>query len=320
MAWFLCFVIDRFVPVCELQGDQARANFYRLQSKKLADAANTSGWDGGWYLRGFYDDGDELGGKNSDECQIDLNAQTWAGISCAGEAEKFSQGMDAVLNELIDPEHQLIKLLAPPFQKSAKDPGYIKGYPPGVRENGGQYNHAAVWAAWAIAQTGDADTLLQWCQWMNPVYRAADKDSADHYRIEPYVMAGDISAGSANAGRGGWSWYSGSAAWYYRLIIEQLLGLKWSADGLHLAPCVPADWPEFQVRLRYGEATYTITVEQPAYLQPGKMEIVLADEILRDDGITWDKLGQYHEITVRPRQKEAGQLPKEAVKTASNPG
>jgi cyclic beta-1,2-glucan synthetase len=319
MAWFLCFVIARFAPVCERQGDPERANYYRQRSKELADAANTSGWDGDWYLRGFYDDGDKLGGMQSDECRIDLNAQTWAGISGAGQPEKFQQGMKAVLNELVDPDHQLIKLLAPPFQKSAKDPGYIKGYPPGMRENGGQYNHAAVWAAWAVAQTGDADTLLQWCQWMNPVYRSADKKAADHYRIEPYVMPGDISAGSANAGRGGWSWYSGSAAWYYRLVVEQLLGLKWSAEGLQLTPCVPADWPGFQVRLRHRDTTYTITVERPAALQPGNIELVVNDETLTDADISWANDGRHHAITLRPRQKEAAKRKKNAVENSPNP-
>jgi cyclic beta-1,2-glucan synthetase len=313
MAWFLCFVLDHFAPVCERQGDPERADYYRLRSKKLARAANENGWDGSWYLRGFYDDGDELGGKESDECKIDLNAQTWAGISGAGDPEKFRQGMHAILNKLVDPEHELIKLLSPPFQKTAKDPGYIKGYPPGVRENGGQYNHAAVWAAWAMAQTGDADTLLQWCQWMNPVYRAADKKSADLYRIEPYVMAGDISAGSANAGRGGWSWYSGSAAWYYRLIVEQLLGLKWSADGLHLAPCVPADWPEFRLRLQHRDTTYAITVSQPALLQSGNTEVLVAGETRLDNGFAWANDGQHHKIIVRPPQKQRCASKKAAV-------
>jgi len=213
--------------------------------------------------------------------------------------------MQAVEQELVDPDHRLIKLLAPPFEKSVKDPGYIKGYPPGARENGGQYTHAAVWAAWAMTRTGHPDRALQWCQWLNPLYRSTDRHTADRYRIEPYVMPGDISAGKNNAGRGGWSWYSGSAAWYYRLIVEKLLGLQWSADGFRLTPCLPADWPDFRLQLKRGDTTYTLIAEQPGQLQPGKIKVEGAGKDLTEDLIAWVDDDCHHEITLRPRQKKS---------------
>jgi len=300
MAWFLCFVCDHFAPLCEQRGDVERARFYTERTRELAQATEKNAWDGHWYLRGFYDDGDILGGAASNECQIDLNAQTWAVISGAARPDRIAQAMQAVQQELIDPYHQLIKLLAPPFEKSVKNPGYIKGYPAGARENGGQYTHAAVWAAWGMARMGHVEKALQWCQWLNPIYRATDRNTADRYRIEPYVMPGDIYAGKNNAGRGGWSWYSGAAPWYYRLIIEQMLGLQWSADGFRITPCLPTDWPEIRLQLTRDITTYTLIIEQPGLLQPGEIEKESVDADLSDDFINWIDDDCHHEITFRP--------------------
>lgn len=263
MAWFLIIVCRRFAPLCRQMDDNGRADHYETIAADLLRHTQTTAFADKWYLRGYFDDGTPLGAPGDAESAIDLNAQTWAILADADDPNVLP-AMQAVDEHLIDTEHRLIKLLAPPFEKTAHDPGYIRSYPPGVRENGGQYTHAAVWAAWAATVMGDQERAMRWFEWLNPLKRGRSEEEIQHYRLEPYVTAGDIYGVGSLAGRGGWSWYTGSASWLYRLAIRQLLGLQRKGQQLFVRPCLPDSWPLFEATLRYEEATYDLRVHHPA--------------------------------------------------------
>jgi cyclic beta-1,2-glucan synthetase len=276
--------------------DDGRADHYQNVAAELLQRTQESAWAGEWYLRGYFDDGAPLGAPGDDESEIDLNAQTWAILADSSDPNA-DQAMQAVDEKLVDTEHRLIKLLAPPFEKTAQNPGYIKSYPPGVRENGGQYTHAAVWAAWAAVEMGDKDKAMLWFEWLNPLKRASTDEEIKHYRLEPYVTPGDIYGVDAFAGRGGWSWYSGSAAWLYRLAIRQLLGLQRRGDRLFVRPCLPASWTVFQATLRYRDAEHQLFVHDPADIQRDELFIVKDGSLIDAQSITLEKIGQ-HEYEV----------------------
>lgn len=265
MAWFLIIVCRRFAPYCRQMEEDDRADYYERIAAELLHRTQKSAWAGQWYLRGYFDDGTPLGAPGNDEAEIDLNAQTWA-VLADSEDPQAKKAMLAAADKLMDSEHRLIKLLAPPFDKSEPDPGYIRSYPRGVRENGGQYSHAAVWAPWAAVELGNAEDAMRWFQWLNPLNRAQTDEEIDHYRLEPYVMAGDIYGVDALAGRGGWSWYTGSAAWLYRLAIHKLLGLQRRGNRLFIHPCLPESWPQFKATLKYKDAEYQLQVHDPAMM------------------------------------------------------
>jgi cellobiose phosphorylase len=218
------------------------------------------GWDGEWYRRAYFDDGSPLGSAGNAECRIDSIAQSWSVISGAGGAERSRAAMEALDRHLVRREEGLVKLLDPPFDKSAANPGYIKGYVPGIRENGGQYTHAAIWAAMAFAELGDHRRAWELFSMINPVNHAKSAAAVATYKVEPYVMAADVYAVAPHIGRGGWTWYTGSAGWMYRLALESLLGLRLEGDKLRLAPCLPAHWPGFKLRYRYRDTVYRISV------------------------------------------------------------
>jgi cellobiose phosphorylase len=241
-----------------------------------------NGWDGEWYRRAYFDDGSPLGSASNPECRIDSIAQSWSVLSGAGDADRSRMAMEAVDQRLVRREHGLIQLLDPPFDKSNLNPGYIKGYVPGVRENGGQYTHAAIWAAMAFAALGDSRRAWELLSMIDPIRHAASPEGMELYKVEPYVIAADIYALSPHTGRGGWTWYTGSAGWMYRLILESLLGLKLEGDRLSLVPCLPADWKAFKVRYRYMETIYQITVLQTHAAKDGIA--VKVDGVERDDG------------------------------------
>ena len=249
LAWFLCHVTENFAPLAIARGDIARADTWLNARQGLIQALHTHGWDGEWFRRAFFDNGEALGSSSNAECKIDLIAQAWSVLSGASTDTFMQSAMQSMTQQLIDDEAGLLHLLAPPFQKSANNPGYIQAYPPGVRENGGQYNHAAVWALMAQAQTGDASAAWESFKAISPAHRSQDPKRGPLYELEPYVTAGDIYGAAPYAGRGGWSWYSGSAAWLYRAGLESLLGLKIRQGELTLTPCVPADWRSFDVTL-----------------------------------------------------------------------
>lgn len=296
MAWFLVVVCRRFVPLCQASADPERASRYEKLASDLLARTRDTAWAGEWYLRGYFDDGTPLGAPGDAECEIDLNAQTWAVMADPSHPDS-RHAMDAAGEKLLDPEHRLIRLLTPPFERNRHDPGYIMSYPPGVRENGGQYTHAAVWAAWAAVELGDADAAMRYFQWLNPFNRCRDEDEMQRYRLEPYVTPGDIYSVGELSGRGGWSWYTGSAAWLYRLALRRLLGLQRQGDRLYVRPCLPASWPEFQASLRQDEAQLRIRVHQPSEIREDALYLLVDGSPVDARWIALDVSGE-HELQV----------------------
>jgi cyclic beta-1,2-glucan synthetase len=226
-------------------------------------AIETYGWDGAWYRRGTYDDGTILGSSASDECQIDSIAQSWAVLSGAAPLDRATTAMASFTQRLVRRDPGMALLFTPPFGRTPLDPGYIKGYPPGLRENGGQYSHAAMWAILAQARLGNGDAAGDLFALLNPINHAASPAEAERYKVEPYVVAADVYSTAPHEGRGGWTWYTGSAGWMYRAGIEGLLGLTRRATTLHLNPCFPADWPRLSATVRHNGAQYDITILNP---------------------------------------------------------
>jgi len=263
LGFFLHVVLSGFAPLCEARGDQGRADRYRSEAARLAAMLERT-WDGEWYLRGYYDDGTPLGSAQNPECWIDSIAQSWAVLSGAVPARFADRAMDAVRTYLVRRGPRLVLLLTPPFDQSPQDPGYIKGYPPGVRENGGQYTHAAVWLVMALARLGSGDEAVELFHLLNPVNHARTAADLERYKAEPYVVAGDVCAHHAHAGRAGWTWYTGSAAWMYRAGIESILGLRRRGSSFEIDPCIPSSWPEYSIAWRVGRTRYEIAVSNPA--------------------------------------------------------
>jgi cyclic beta-1,2-glucan synthetase len=275
LGWFLYDTLQRFAGVCERRGDGEIAAQFRQKADQYRRDLETSAWDGQWYLRAFYDDGSPLGSATRQECQIDSIAQSWGVLSEAAEPQRERQAMQSVLDRLVDWDERLLLLFTPPFNRTSRNPGYIKGYLPGIRENGGQYTHASIWAAWAMADLGDGDTAGRLFELLNPVVHAQDPGHLQKYRVEPYVIAADIYSVPPHKGRGGWTWYTGSAGWMYRLGVERLLGLKLEGARLRFDPCIPKDWKEYQVTFKHCGSTYEIRVENPQGVNQGVMRVEL---------------------------------------------
>ena len=281
LGFFLYEVLTRFTEVARGHGDSRFAEHCHWEAARVRQHIEQHGWDGAWYRRAYFDDGSPLGSADNPECRIDSIAQSWSVLSGAGDAGRSRMAMAAVDQRLVHRDHALIQLLDPPFDKSDLNPGYIKGYVPGVRENGGQYTHAAIWAAMAFAALGDSRRAWELLAMINPVNHAASPAAVANYGVEPYVVAADVYALAPHIGRGGWTWYTGSAGWMYRLIVESLLGLRLEVDKLRFAPCLPADWKEFKVHYRYRETVYHIAVLQTADAHAGMT--VTVDGMERDD-------------------------------------
>jgi len=252
----------RFSGVARAQGDIAFADRCEAEATRVKHDIEQHGWDGEWYRRAYFDDGTPLGSRENSECMIDSISQSWSVLSGAADDTRARQAMAALDEHLVSRRDRLIKLLNPPFDRSPLNPGYIKGYVPGVRENGGQYTHSAIWAVMAFAELRDAARAWELFSLINPVAHAADRRGTAIYKVEPYVVAADIYAVTPHTGRGGWTWYTGSAGWMYRLILESLLGLQRSADLLSFAPCLPATWESIRIDYRYRTTTYQITIVQ----------------------------------------------------------
>jgi len=272
LGFFLYEVLGQFSTLARLHGDSAFADVCAAKRTRLRGNIERHGWDGGWYRRAWFDDGTPLGSADNAECRIDSISQSWAVLSGAGRIERTRMAMEAVDERLVRREHALIQLLDPPFDKSDLDPGYIKGYVPGVRENGGQYTHAAIWAAMAFAALGDRQRAWELATMINPANHAKSPEAMAIYKVEPYVMAADVYAVAPHTGRGGWTWYTGSAGWMYRLIVESLLGLRLEVDRLHIAPCLPAHWDELKIHYRYRETVYHIAIAQTRTGDDGKSD------------------------------------------------
>jgi cyclic beta-1,2-glucan synthetase len=269
LGWLLYATLTAFAPLAEARGEAARAATWRAHASLLQGSLEREAWDGDWYRRGWYDDGTPLGSAASPECRIDSIVQSWAVISGAAPPDRASRAMAAVERELIRPEDRLALLFAPPFDTAPQDPGYIKGYPPGIRENGGQYTHAALWSVMAFAALGQGDQAARLFSLLNPINHARTRADVHRYKVEPYVVAADVYAVAPHVGRGGWTWYTGSAGWMQRAGVESILGLCLQGEILHLDPCIPRAWPGFEIWLRHGSARYDIWVENPDGVERG---------------------------------------------------
>jgi cyclic beta-1,2-glucan synthetase len=263
LGWLLYATLTAFIPLARARGEAQRVSAWSAHVTALQTALEREAWDGEWYRRGFFDDGTALGSAASLECRIDCIAQSWAVLSGAADPNRAGQAMAAVERELIHPQDGLALLFAPPFDKTPLEPGYIKGYPPGIRENGGQYTHAALWSVMALAELGQGDKAADLLALLNPINHARNRAEMLRYKVEPYVVAADIYAKWPHIGRGGWTWYTGSAGWMQRAGVENLLGVTRHGDSLALDPCIPKGWPGFSITLRHGKARYEITVENP---------------------------------------------------------
>jgi len=264
LAFFLCEVLQRFAEVAELMQDVDFATECRSEAKKLAFNVEQNAWDGQWYRRAYFDDGTPLGSHTNEECQIDSISQSWGVLSGAADPVRVRGAMEQVNQRLVRRDSGIIQLLDPPFDKAGPNPGYIRGYVPGVRENGGQYTHAAIWTAMAFARLGETDRAWELARMINPVQHGGTPEGMARYKVEPYVVTADVYAVAPHVGRGGWSWYTGSSGWMYRLILESLLGLTRTATQITLAPRMPAEWDHFTLTYRHGEGSYVIRVVKSA--------------------------------------------------------
>ena len=260
LGFFLYHVLTQFMELARERGDEIFVARCENETTQLRQNIEQQGWDGAWYRRAYFDDGTPLGSAANSECQIDSIAQSWSVLSGVGALERTQQAMESLDQRLVRRDHALVQLLDPPFDKSPMNPGYIKGYVPGVRENGGQYTHAAIWAAMAFAALGDGRRAWELAGMINPVARTSTAKGMATYKAEPYVIAADVYAVAPHTGRGGWTWYTGSAGWMYRLILESLLGVRLDVDKLHINPCLPEGWKEFTLHYRYRATTYRIVV------------------------------------------------------------
>ncbi len=291
LGFFLGAILEKFIPICEQMKDYELAKKYETIRNDLKRALNTNAWDGRWFKRAFMDDGNVLGSMENEECRIDSIAQSWSVISNMGDNDKKYISMESLENHLIDRENGIIKLLDPPFEKSNLEPGYIKAYLPGVRENGGQYTHGSIWVIIAETMLGFGDKALELYRMINPIEHARTKEASKKYKVEPYVIPADIYGAGNLAGRGGWTWYTGSASWYYKAGIEHILGLKIEKGYLKIEPCIPKEWKEYQMKYKWKDSLYNITVRNPENkntFEQGKSTITLngnkVDNLIKLDG------------------------------------
>ncbi|KAA5535097.1 cyclic beta 1-2 glucan synthetase [Taibaiella lutea] len=302
LAFFFYDVLTHFEEIATGFGDVEFAATCKQQAKTLQSNIEANAWDGEWYLRAWFDNGTALGTSKNDECRIDAIAQSWSVISEAGEETRKEKAMASLDKYLVDRDLKLIKLLEPAFDKSALNPGYIKGYVPGVRENGGQYSHAAIWALMAFAKSGDCNKTYDLFNMIQPINHSLDAAAKDIYKVEPYVMAADVYANESHKGRGGWTWYTGSAGWMYQFILNSLLGLEREADELKFNPCFPDEWPSVEIQYRYGNAHYFITIINNKNQAVSQWE--MDNEKGTGESIRLKDDGKEHRVTMQIRRKK----------------
>ncbi len=275
LGWFLMENYQRFARLCEIQGEEHLAKEMRAEARRLKDIINEVSWDNAWYLRAFYDDGTPLGSHLNEECQIDSLPQSWSVLTDGGTEKRQKVAMESMKERLLREEDQLILLFTPPFDDTNKDPGYIKGYPPGIRENGGQYTHAAIWAVWAMTKLGQGNDAFKAFQILNPINHSLDNAAAREYNVEPYVVAADIYSTPPHVGHGGWTWYTGSSGWLYRLGTEAILGFQLHGDHLIINPCIPQDWDEYEMTYWHEDTQIEIRVKNPDHVSVGVREVMI---------------------------------------------
>jgi cyclic beta-1,2-glucan synthetase len=307
LGWLLYATLASYSQLARERGESARLQRWADRMESLTSALDEAGWDGAWYRRGYYDDGSPLGAANSGECEIDAIAQSWSVISGAGKGNRPSEAMNSLDRRLLDRGAGLALLFAPPFDRSVRNPGYVKGYPPGIRENGGQYSHAAGWTALAFAMAGDGDRALEVLSMINPISRGNSRADLYRYKVEPYVIAADIYSRPPHVGRGGWTWYTGAAGVAHRAAMEGILGIRRRGNRLHVNPTLPRSWPRADVTLTLGASIYVIAIESTA----GEGHGVIAVEFdglslpINDDGIPYIDDGRHHMLKIRLGTKSA---------------
>lgn len=298
LGWFLVENHRRFADLCRLIGESELAEAHIARADALAAQVNQVAWDGEWYLRAYYDDGTPLGSHRNEECQIDSLPQSWAVLSDAAPADRQKQAMESALKYLMQEDGRLIRLFTPPFNETEKDPGYIKGYPPGIRENGGQYTHAAVWSVWAITKLGEGNRALALFQYLNPITHSTDLESANRYGVEPYVVAADVYSMPPYVGQGGWTWYTGASGWLYRLGMEAILGFRLQGDHFMIDPCIPAGWDGFEMTYTHNGSIYRVQVQNPEHVQKGVRRVSLDGNTVSDGRIPIEEDSGGHTVTV----------------------
>jgi cyclic beta-1,2-glucan synthetase len=298
LAWFLITTLRRMAEHADNRHHAEVVARFRQRANDYAAAIDREAWDGAWYRRAFFDDGTPLGSATSDECQIDAIAQSWAVISGAGDPERARRAMQSVGERLVNNDARLIMLLTPPFDRMTHDPGYIKGYLPGVRENGAQYTHGALWTALATALLGDGDRAFTLFEMLNPLSHSRTPSDVERYKTEPYAVCADVYTAAAHVGRGGWTWYTGSASWTYRVAVENILGLTKRGATLRVDPCVPREWKEFAIDYRYGETVHAIAVKNPDGVSRGVVRVELDGREVADGVIALVDDGASHCIVV----------------------
>ncbi len=298
LAWFLVDVLRGMSELCGLQNEERLGEVFARQRITLIERIEATAWDGDWYLRAFFDSGAPLGSARNSEARIDSLPQSWARLTGAGNRDRTMKAMESAWEQLVRPEEGLVLLFDPPFDTSEPSPGYIRGYPPGVRENGGQYTHAALWYAMALARGGDGERAAALLRLLNPVEKTRNLEAVWRYGVEPYVIAADVYRVPGRIGRGGWSWYTGSAAWMYRAWVEDVLGLQIRGDQMRLEPVIPAWWDGFTLRYRHGEAVYELRVENPDRCERGVARVEMDGQLLERGVIRLEPTRAVHHILV----------------------
>ena len=278
LSFFLYDILNKFIPICKHRNRENLAQYYTEQKEKLRKNVNSVGWDGRWFKRAITDNGIEIGSINSEECRIDSISQSWSVISGAGDNDKKFIAIEEAENYLVDKENKIIKLFDPPFEKVRFNPGYIKSYPPGIRENGGQYTHAACWLMIAEAILGFGDKAVQFAEIINPIEHAKNRDEAKRFKLEPYIIEADLYSNEDLIGQGGWNWYTGSSSWYYKGILEYILGLKIENGYLKIEPCISQNWKEYEIQYKYKSSLYKIKVKNNKNKNTGVERFILNGE------------------------------------------
>jgi cyclic beta-1,2-glucan synthetase len=297
LAWFLIVVLREFAAIGQRRNEPRLVQRYRAEETRLTNLVELA-WDGEWYRRAYFDDGTPLGSVLNEECKVDSLTQSWAVLSGAGRPQRAERAMDAVRAHLVRRDADLVLLLTPAFNRMPKDPGYIKGYPPGIRENGGQYTHAAAWTIIALARLGSGDEAVELFHMVNPVNGTRTPDGVQRYRVEPYAVAGDVYAHPMHTGRGGWTWYTGSAGWLYQAAVEAILGLRKDGVTFAIDPCIPIAWSGFSIFWKVGETGYSIVVENPARRSRGVASVVLDGAKVNPAAIPLVDDGRTHRVQV----------------------
>jgi cellobiose phosphorylase len=303
MAWFLITVIQEFLPLIKERAqnepsEQERVLRYQSIISKLKENVENNAWDGDWYRRAYFDDGTPLGSAQNEECQIDSISQTWGILSGAGNPKRLKSAMTQVYEQLVDEDSRIIKLLTPPFDKALPHPGYIKGYAPGIRENGGQYTHAAAWVIIATALMGDGDRAMKLLSMINPINHTNDPAGVTCYQGEPYVFCGDVYAVPPHQGRAGWSWYTGSASWIYQAGLHYILGLNIKRNVLSFSPCVPSTWDKFSAEIRWRNTNVAVNFYNPNGVQSGVAKVEVNGKEVADKQVRLTDYADATEIEV----------------------